>query len=118
MLFLPCLMIAMKVVKPMKIKRMVKHSDTEFEIMEFELTEEEELAIFSELLERTEKAWMRQIMDDILNTEYVMDNDDLAKVDTLLDEAYEEYVDEVVGSDWDTAFKILSRKCEDYFEEE
>lgn len=112
MLFLPCLMLAMKGAKLMKIKRMVKHSDTEYEIMEFELTATEMGAAYDEYKEYVTKEWMRNV---VFNAEFLGDYDELT--DEQLDEAYSMFEINANEGEWENARDSLACVLEGYKEE-
>lgn len=87
----------------MKIKRMVKHSDTEFEIMEFELTEEELELANNEYEVRVDKEWIRDIYDEEFYDEYG------ELTDEQLDAAYSLYVVDSCEAGWEVARDSLAR---------
>ena len=87
----------------MKIRRMVKHSDTEFEIMEFELTEEELEAASNEYEVRGDKEWIQNVYDEEFYDEYG------ELTDEKLDAAYSLYVVDSCEAGWKVARDSLTR---------
>ena len=95
----------------MKIKRMVKHFDTEFEIMEFELTEDEMGAAYNEYKECVTKEWMRNV---VFSAEFSDDYDELT--DEQLDEAYSMFEINANEEEWENARDSLACVLECYAE--
>lgn len=78
----------------MKIKRFVKYTDTESEIMEFNLTDEEIETAYNVFKEKADKEWMRKMFRDHFADAWEEFTPEMEEA------AYTQYLDEVSDAEW------------------
>lgn len=79
----------------MTIRRFVKHTDTESEIMEFNLTDEEIETAYNAFKEKADKEWMRKMFRDHFADSWEEFTPEMEEA------AYTQYLDEVSDAEWE-----------------